>query len=432
MCLIGQHNDFLGGIQHREVDVLAFLKLLHHRRHQIRTVFGQQRFQLRDRTGVIYRLALGPFKLCSQLLIKLSAVGNKYQLVITQCRIAPDLDRQHHHGQRFPRTLRMPNDAALVLFGSAMLEAINGLMHRAKLLITRNLLEHAAINRLIDREVANQVKQVGAAENTGQQNLLRTGNDWCRQRRRQHGRIWRTQIGRAKVTSRWRGGRQYLRLIQGPGIFPFQIMLNLGTDGANPCLIPMRAHHQLVVIKQPLGPFMFMRCAPVGIAPQLVDALFHRIGNIRRLGLDHGQRQAIDEQHNIGDDRFVDTLDAELIHAQKFIVAENIEIDHLHRLPATAMPQILLHRLVMHQHLPQTQIGFHQGGSSRMNDVAHDLAQVVVTEPRVDPQQRRLQTLFEHDFTERLALTVVREKGWRQFCTIDPRPAQLLQLHERG
>ena len=51
-------------------------------------------------------------------------------------------------------------------------------MHRTELLITRNLLHHAAINGFKQSEATDNVQEISAVKQTSQEDFLRVGDDW--------------------------------------------------------------------------------------------------------------------------------------------------------------------------------------------------------------------------------------------------------------
>ncbi|SKS17730.1 Uncharacterised protein [Mycobacteroides abscessus subsp. abscessus] len=64
-------------------------------------------------------------------------------------------------------------------------------------------------------------------------------------------------------------------------------MLGLGGEGADPGLIPIGRNDELVGPEQLLVALRNTEVALVGVAAKLVDALGHRVGDVRALAFDH-------------------------------------------------------------------------------------------------------------------------------------------------
>ena len=86
------------------------------------------------------------------------------------------------------------------------------------------------------------------------------------------------------------------------------------------CLISMGGDHRLVVIEQFFTTFIIFRSSEVSIPQPLVDARFHRVGDIGGFTLDHPQRKTVDKQQNIRDDVLVDAFHLERVGTQELVV----------------------------------------------------------------------------------------------------------------
>ena len=81
--------------------------------------------------------------------------------------------------------------------------------------------------------------------------------------------------------------------------------------------------------------------ALVRVALQLVDRLDARVGDVRALALDDDERDAVDEEHDVGNDVLVRLasgfVDAELVDRQEVVALRVLPVDVVHRLPAPAV-----------------------------------------------------------------------------------------------
>ena len=152
----------------------------------------------------------------------------------------------------------MPDDpAALVvlavlLLGLASSQPLDSGLHRAELLIAAHHLHRAAVDLLVDGEVADQVEQERRAEHPRDQLVLA-------------------------------GERGLVQLDEHVGernrrsVLPLQVVHSLGADGANARLVIARRDEKLVGIEEPLGAFGLLDLARVFagivITAELVDGV---------------------------------------------------------------------------------------------------------------------------------------------------------------
>ena len=106
------------------------------------------------------------------------------------------------------------------------------------------------------------------------------------------------------------------------------------------CLISMGGDHRLVVIEQFFTTFIIFRSSEVSIPQPLVDARFHRVGNIGGFTLDHPKGRPL-TNNRISGMMFCLTL--------------------------STFTQILFHRDQLHHRLPDVLICFHQGKGFELN-----------------------------------------------------------------
>ena len=84
--------------------------------------------------------------------------------------------------------------------------------------------------------------------------------------------------------------------------------------------------------EQALGALVLFGHAPVGVAAQLVDGGGERVGDGRALGLDHHQRDAVHEQHDVRHDEpavadGAGRVHAELVHRDELVLVVRLEAD---------------------------------------------------------------------------------------------------------
>ena len=152
------------------------------------------------------------------------------------------------------------------------------------------------------REVPHEVEQVGRREHASDQQLL-------------PGQLsgGLAELGRQLVA------RQRRRVL------PLQEVLRTGREGADPRLVAVGRDDELVGPEQLLVALGHAEIALVGVAAQLVDALGHRVGDVRALALDDDQRDAVDEQHDVRRDELLGLaaglINPELVDRQEIVAS---------------------------------------------------------------------------------------------------------------
>ena len=174
MGFIGQHDDVGGGIEAGGAEV-AGLGFLDRGGDQIGAVFGEQLLEMAHGLGIEHRFPLGVAEGFGELLIELGAVGEEHELVGAQQGIAAGLEGEKHHGERLAGTLGGPDHTAAGLAIGALLEAQDGFLNRAELLIAGDLFDRSAFFGFEDGEVLNEVEKVGGCQQALNQHLLRMG-----------------------------------------------------------------------------------------------------------------------------------------------------------------------------------------------------------------------------------------------------------------
>ena len=283
----------------------------------VRLVLGDQLHQMPPRFGTIRRQAAGGESV-AQLLVEIDPVGDQHDARRADIEIQHQRLGQHHHRQRLAGALGVPDDTAAPTklpspacgrgcpkgAGEGrfhLLYPSQNALHREELLVAGNLAPSAieyreqqrhaqqtlgpaqGVNRavLLGQCPAYQVFGIGFAhaETFGQQ-LIQSCLRFLRQGLVQH----RAQ-GRAVLV--------FLFLL----LAPHRPIFRRRAHGGVFTVVLVGADHQLCIGKQ---------CRDVLVA-LVADHLRHRLRHlgVGRFALDHRERDAIDEQHDIRPCRFV-------------------------------------------------------------------------------------------------------------------------------
>ena len=222
-----------------------------------------------------------------------------------------------------PHHAAAPVVFAVLLAGFAILQALYRLVHRPKLLIAARQLDGLAVDLHEQREVANDVQQIGFVEHSGHQALLL----------RQVGNVQRR---RHVLFTRWGDS------------FPAGKVLEQAANRANAGLVEAGAYQQLAGGKQRLIALVVLHLlvgvALVAVAAQLVDGLGQRLGNRRAFALHHHQRDAVHQQHQVRHDECLAAvvarwaIDAVLADHGKAVVFWRVPVDKPNRLAPASIP----------------------------------------------------------------------------------------------
>ena len=174
--LVGHHQDVGAGVQFGEgLRQIRFAELMDHGHDQIGGVRAQQFLKLFDAVGHLHREADALAGLC-KLAFQLGAVGHENHLPLRELGMAIHLPHHEHHGQRFARSLGMPDDAAALPWALACQKAFDRQFDGAELLVAAHDLD--GLTLIVGRkegEGADEVQQVVAVEHSGNQALLIVG-----------------------------------------------------------------------------------------------------------------------------------------------------------------------------------------------------------------------------------------------------------------
>ncbi|OQA16039.1 MAG: hypothetical protein BWY63_02798 [Chloroflexi bacterium ADurb.Bin360] len=181
-------------------------------------------------------------------------------------------------------------------------------MHGAELLVPRDDLHRFAIDLREAGEVAYNIEQVRRREHARHEQLLRREG-------------FHAQPG------------SELRRVERVGVFPFLIVAVIRANRAQLRRLPACRYEQLRRMKQRLRALYLGHILPlVAVAQQLVDGLRQRVFDGGAFGLHHHQRDAVDEEHQIGHDvtlprRRPGRIHAELIDDEEVIALRVVEIE---------------------------------------------------------------------------------------------------------
>ena len=134
------------------------------------------------------------------------------------------------------------------------------------------------------------------------------------------------------------------------------------------------------------------------------------------LGLDHHQRKAVDEQHDVGNDAILHParrVDAELVDRQEVVPLWVSEVDQLDVRILLAGQFVLIDLGAVEQFLGVL-VGFQETGAGQVGDLVPKFFELLVGEPRlpvfhqVDRPDALSKNISQDDLTEALSQTL----GW--------------------
>ena len=230
--------------------------------------------------------------------------------------------------------------------------------HRVKLVVAGHLLDRRAAVVLEDDEVAQQRQEAALLEDALDRHL---------------------QLG---VEDR----RQVLTVDRAPRLEP----LPAGGEGAEPRLHPVRREEHRVAGEQ--------RGDLRHVGLQLVECRPHGGAGVGRvLQLDHRQRQAVDEQHEVGPAGVAVFDHGELVDRRPGVGAGIIEVDHL-RLRAAdgAAGGPVLDRHPVHQQAVEGAVARCQGGPRRPRQLAKGVVERLLRQAGVEAAQGAAHGALEH------------------------------------
>src|SRR5437870_5771938 len=90
------------------------------------------------------------------------------------------------------------------------------------------------------------------------------------------------------------------------GVLPLEVVLSIGADRSDECLVKARRDDELIGVEQPLVTLIFLDLASgpalIRVPTELVDRGEDGLSGTRALALDDDHRDAVDEQNDVRDD----------------------------------------------------------------------------------------------------------------------------------
>ncbi len=287
-----------------------------------------------------------------QLVVEVVAVGEDHEGRVLHRRVGDDLSGVERHQQALAGALRVPDhaDTAIACRARRGDRALDRMAYGVKLVIAGHDLDQSRA----------RVPEHGEVPDQGQEPVLL-----------EHAFDDGFDLGGAL---RCDGGAVH----GAPGHEP----LKIGGQRSEPRLKAVRSHESGIGAEQ--GRYLLL------VGPELVERPFE--GGVFVAGvlhLDHGQRQAIEEQHDVGA-AIVFVLDhRELVHRQPVVGLDVVEIDQTGSVAADAavLPRHL-DRHARDQVAVQAAVLLDEGGSLRLPHLAEHLLQRRGGQVRVEAGER--------------------------------------------
>ena len=250
-------------------------------------------------------------KRAEQLVVEVVAVGDDHNGRVLHRRVGDDLPGVEGHQQTLAGALRVPDDA----------DALVALLLRCnrRQSVLRRILTHA-------QSKSGECAQGGRDRTSNGVELVITGHDLddARARISKHGEVPDQGQESVLLEHAFDDGPEFRRTLRGDGSAvhgaPGHEALDIGRQRTQARLNPVRGHERGVGAEQ--GRY------PVLVGLKLVERPFE--GGVfvaRVLQLDHGQGQAVDEQHHIGPAVVLSLNHRELVHRQPVVGIGVGEID---------------------------------------------------------------------------------------------------------
>ena len=316
MRLVGDHHDVASGREQRErILVLARHELLDGGEHDATArPVAQQRAQLLP-GGSLHRLlaqqVLRQAEHAEQLAVEVVAVCDDDDGRVLHQRVLHHARCKARHRDALAAALGVPDHAALA---ANALHAVgarrgdhlrDGRPHRVELVVAGDLLDQAAVI-LEQHEEAQVVQQVGRCQHAAHKGL---------QLVERAERVDRVAVDRAPGHEALGVGRQ-------------RAQQRVGAVG----------DHQHLVVLEGVGDLFLVGLDLVKGLPDVGV----RVGRV--LQLDQHQRQAVDEQDDVGPARVVRAGDAELVDRQPLVARRRGPIDELDEIAPRFAVALVLHR----------------------------------------------------------------------------------------
>ena len=334
-------------------------------------------------------------KVVEKLVVQVVAVGQHDHGGVLHQRVLDDLARVEGHGQALARALRVPDDADSPVAGVArqpfLLAAhpvqaahlpdpgrlrrgrtraqrlLDGRVDRVVLMVAGHLLDYSAVPRILeDDEITHQVEEALRVEDPLDQHL---------------------ELAEVLVVQRRAADRP-----------PRHEPLAVRGEGPDGRVDPVGDDQRLVEGEQRRN-LLLVRLELVERGPN-GGFLVGRV-----LQLQHGQRQAVDEEHHVRAALVAALHHGELIHRQPVVVLRRLVVQDAHQVAAQrAVGPEILHRHALHQHAVGCVVIGGQRGPVGPGQLAVRLVQRGRRHGRVEPRERVPQPLRQNGLPVVLAL----------------------------
>ena len=183
-------------------------------------------------------------------------------------------------------------------------------------------------------------------------------------------------------------------------LLPLGEVLALRRERPDHRLVEVRGDHELVGVEEALVALVVVDARSlVRVALQLVDRFDGRVGDVRALALDDDERDAVDEEHDVGNDELVrltaGLVNAELVDRQELVALGMLPVDVVDRLAAPAVPALdAVHRRTGEEKGRDLLVGLDQLERWRSQQRRLRLSDAALVQPlvavivNVDPAQR--------------------------------------------
>ena len=376
MRLVGDDDDVTAAGEHRvAIPLLLREEFLDGGEDDAAHIDGQLRAQVRPACGLHRRLAqeiLAPREGAEKLVVEVVAVGQHDHGRIGHRLLADDAPGVEGHGQTLPGALRVPDDADAPIAGiAARLSA--GLVPAARLGDPlRVLLQRRRAQGLADRSL-HRVELVIAGHLLDERAAVVLEDDEVAQQR-QEAALLEDALDR-HLQLRVEGRRQLLAVDGAPRLEP----LPAGGERAEPRLHPIR-HGEHGVAGEQRRQFRLVGLQLVERRPD-GGVLVGRI-----LELDHGQRQPVDEHHDVGPPRIAVLRDRELIDRRPRVGVRHIEVNHACLSAADgAVGGAVLNSHAVHQHAMEGSVARFQRRAFRPSQLPQRIVNRFVGQVVIEP-----------------------------------------------
>ena len=296
--------------------------------------------------------------------IELGAVGDDDDGGLLLRRIAAELERQPEHRQALPRPLSVPDDPAARARFPGRPDPPQRLVHGDELLVAGQLADGPAAVDLEHHEVAHDVEEVVRLEEPVEQDVL--------------GRRYASEL----LAELFRA--------QGIRLLPFEEEPLRGADRAVDGALAAGPDENLRRLEQPRRPLILPARVGLLVAAKLLDRLgLPRVADGGALALDDGERQAVDEHDDVGDDVFLRSEHPVLPGDDPLVAIRPVEVEELDRVALPSVAAVLLQRDAVGKRRVERLVGFGETGGGDLYDGLHGLGDVGLREPGVQPLEGR-------------------------------------------